>query len=157
MDNLRQLFKKDEVGQLILCILLIIYLIMGYKTPEPLADMIDNMLGKIVILMIIILLFIHANPILAVLSLFVAFVLLRNSSMVTGRDAIRKFLPSEAKKGCEMSAYNFTPQNQFSYTLEQEVVKKMAPITSGGSVNDATYKPLLENLHDAANLNNTSK
>jgi len=155
MDNLRQLFKKDEVGQLILCILFIIYLIMGYKTPEPVASMIDSMLGKIIILLIIILLFIHANPILAVLSLFVAFVLLRNSSMVTGNDAIRKFLPSEAKKGCEMSAYNFTPQNQFSYTLEQEVVKKMAPISVGGTVTDAPYKPLLENLHDAANLNNT--
>jgi len=155
MDNLRQLFKKNEVGQLILCILFIIYLIMGYRTPEPVAVIIDSIGGKIVLLIIIILLFIHANPILAVLSLFVAFVLLRNSSMVTGKDAINKFLPSETKKGCEMSSYNFTPQNQFPYTLEQEIVKKMAPISLGGSINTATYKPLLENLHDAANLNNT--
>jgi hypothetical protein len=75
--------------------------------------------------------------------------------MVTGTDAIRKFLPSETKKGSEISAYNFTPQNQFTYTLEQEIVKKMAPILGGGSVTNSTYKPLLENLHDAASLNNT--
>lgn len=154
MDNLSQLFKKDEVGQLILCILFIIYLIMGYKTPEPIAVMVDTMIGKIIILVIIVLLFIHANPILAVLSILVAFILVRNSSMVTGNDAIRKFLPSENKKGCEMSAYNYTPYNQFPYTLEQEVVKKMAPIGNGASVTNPTYKPLLENLHDAANLNN---
>lgn len=157
MDNLKELFKKDKVGELILCFLFIIYLIMGYKTPEPIAVIIDSIGGKIILLIIVILLFIHANPILAVLSLFVGFVLVRNSSMVTGTDAIKKFLPSETKKGCEMSAYNFTPQNQFPYTLEQEVVQKMAPISVGGSVNNATYKPLLENLHDAASLNNINK
>jgi len=155
MDNLRQLFKKDQVGQLILCILLIIYLIMGYNIPAPIASIIDTIGGKIIILIIVVLLFIHTNPILGVLSLFVAFTLIRSSTMVTGNDAIKKFLPSEIKKGCEMSAYNFTPQHQFPYTLEQEVVKQMAPISSGGSVNNPTYKPLLENLHDAAILSSS--
>lgn len=147
------LFKKDEMGQLILCILFIIYLIMGYKTPQPLAELVDNPIGKVIIFIVVILLFIHANPILAVLGLFVAFVLINNSSFVTGTDAIKKFLPSEAKKGCEMSAYNFTAHNQFPYTLEQEVVKKMAPLNFGGSVTPASYKPLLEDYHDASNIN----
>lgn len=149
------LFKKDEMGQLILCVLFVIYLIMGYKTPEPLAELVDNQIGKVIIFILVILLFIHANPILAVLGLFVAFVLISNSSVVTGTDAIKKFLPSEDKKGCEMSAYNFTPYNQFPYTLEQEVIKKMAPINQGGSVTNASYKPMLENYHDASNVNNS--
>jgi hypothetical protein len=149
MDNLRQLFKKDEVGQLILCILFIIYLIMGYKTPEPVASMIDSMLGKIIILLIIILLFIHANPILAVLSLFVAFDLMRRSSSVTGIDALKNYLPTEAKKSSQFTAFN-----QYPYTLEQEVVKKMAPIVqSGSSLTKASYMPMLENLHDASTIN----
>lgn len=156
MDNITNIFKKDEMGQLILCILFIIYLIMGYKTPEPLAELVDNPIGKVIIFIVVILLFIHANPILAVLGLFVAFVLISNSSFVTGTDAIRKFLPSETKKGCEMSAYNFTPNNQFAYTLEQEVVKKMAPLNQGGSVTNASYKPLLENYYDASNVNFTN-
>ena len=60
MDNIANLFKKDEMGQLILCILFIIYLIMGYNTPQPLAEMIDNVIGKVIIFIIVILLFIHA-------------------------------------------------------------------------------------------------
>jgi len=47
----------------------------------------------------------------------------------------------------------FTAYNQFPYTLEQEVVAKMAPIMkSGSSLTQASYKPLLENLHDAAKI-----
>ena len=156
MDNIANLFKKDEMGQLILCILFIIYLIMGYNTPQPLAELIDNPIVKVIVFIIVIILFIHANPVLAVLGLFVAFILIRNSSIVTGNDAIAKFLPSEAKKGCEMSAYNFTPYNQFPYTLEQEVIKKMVPSTQGGSVSNPSYKPLLVSHHDAANLNNSN-
>jgi hypothetical protein len=105
---------------------------------------------------IVILLFMHANPVLAVLSLFVAYVLITNSSLVTGTDALRRFLPSEEKKNCEMSAYNFTPYHQFPYTLEQEVVKKMAPLNEGGSVIHANFKPLLVNDHDAAHVNFTN-
>ena len=47
----------------------------------------------------------------------------------------------------------FTAFNQFPYTLEQEVVAKMAPIVrSGSSLSSASYKPLLDNLHDASPL-----
>ena len=157
MDNIKKLFKKDEMGQLILCILFIIYLIMGYKTPQAIANIIDHTVSKIIIFIIVLLLFMNANPILAVLSLFVAYVLITNSSLVTGNDALRRFLPSEEKKNCEMSAYNFTPYHQFPYTLEQEVVKKMAPLNAGGSPTHANFKPLLENDHDAAHVNFTNK
>jgi hypothetical protein len=125
---------------------------MGYKTPEPLALLVDNIIGKLIIFIIVILLFIHANPILAVLGLFVGFVLIRNSSIVTGSDAIQKFLPSETKKGCEMSAYNFSPHHQFQYTLEQEVIKNMVPSRNGSSISNPSFKPLLENDHSAAKI-----
>ena len=37
MESYSSLFKKEHMGELILIILFIIYLIMGYKTPEPIA------------------------------------------------------------------------------------------------------------------------
>jgi len=47
----------------------------------------------------------------------------------------------------------FTAFNQFPYTLEQEVVAKMAPIVrSGSSLTSASYKPLLDKLYDASPL-----
>ena len=94
----------------------------------------------------------NANPILAVLALFVAFDLIRRSSAATGLDALQKYAPSEQKKSSQFTAFN-----QFPYTLEQEVVAKMAPIMkSGSSISQASYKPLLDNTYDASPIN-TSK
>lgn len=149
MESYSSLLKKEHMGQLILVILFIIYLIMGYKTPEPVAQMVDSLAGKIVIFIVVVYMFMHTHPILAVLSLFVAFDLIRRSSAATGIDALQKYAPSEVKKSSQFSAFN-----QFPYTLEQEVVKKMAPIVqSGSTLSKPSYKPLLDNLYDASPIN----
>jgi len=152
MDSFSSLFKKEHMGELVLIILFIIYLIMGYKTPEPIANIVDTLVGKIVIFIVVIYLFLNANPILAVLALFVAFDLIRRSSAATGISALKKYAPSEEKKTSQFTAFN-----QFPYTLEQEVVKKMAPIMQSGSTLTApSYKPLLENLYDASPLTSSN-
>ena len=149
MESFSSLFKKQHMGELVLVILLIIYLILGLKTPEPIANLIDTLVGKIVIILVVIYLFMYANPILAVVALLAAFDLMRRSSMATGLDALQKYAPSEEKKSSQFTAFN-----QFPYTLEQEVVAKMAPIMkSGSSLTQASYKPLLDNLYDASPLN----
>jgi hypothetical protein len=148
MESFSSLFKKEHMSELVLVIFFIIYLILGLKTPEPIANLIDTLVGKITILIIVLYLFMNANPILAVLSLFVAFDLIRRSSLATGIDALKKYAPSEEKKMTQFTAYN-----QFPYTLEQEVVAKMAPISKAGlSLTQASYKPLLDNLYDAASI-----
>ena len=146
------LFKKENAGELVLAILFIIYLIMGYQTPEPVASMLDSLVGKIVMFVIVIYMFMNHNAVLAVLALFVAFDLIRRSSSTTGDtmtiSQLQKFAPSEKNKMSQFTAFN-----QFPYTLEQEVIKKMAPIVKpGSSVSKASYKPLLENLYDASPL-----
>jgi hypothetical protein len=152
MESFSSLLKKEHMGELVLVVLFIIYLIMGSKTPEPVAGMVDTLVGKIVIIITIIYLFMHANPILAVLALFVGFDLIRRSSMATGIDALQRFAPSEEKKASQFTAFN-----QFPYTLEQEVVAKMAPVMqSGSSLSQASYKPLLDNLYDASPLNGSN-
>jgi len=152
MDSFSSLLKKENIGELILIILLIIYLILGFKTPEPIASLVDSLVGKIVLFIIVIYLFMNSNPILAVLALFVAFDLTRRSSLSTGLGALQRYAPTEVKKMSQFTAYN-----QFPYTLEQEVVKKMAPIAkSGTSLTPPSYKPLLENLHDASPINNSN-
>jgi hypothetical protein len=149
MEGFSGLFKKENMSQLSLAILFIIYLIMGYKTPEMVASIVDTLVGKIVIFIMVIVIFMNANPILAVLSLFVAFDLMRRSSAATGIDALKMYLPTEEKKSSQFTAFN-----QYPYTLEQEVVKKMAPIVqSGSSLTKASYMPTLENLHDASTIN----
>jgi hypothetical protein len=152
MESFSSLFNKIHRGELILIILFIIYLILGFNTPEPLASLVDSLVGKIVIFIIVIYLFMHTNPILAVLGLFVAFDLIRRSSLSTGIAALQKYAPSEVKKSSQFTAFN-----QFPYTLEQEVVAKMAPISNSGySINKASYKPLLDNTHEALPINGSN-
>lgn len=148
MDSFTELFKKQHTGEFVLIILMIIYLIMGLKTPEIIATMVDNVIGKVVIILIVIYLFVHANPILAILAALVAFDLMRRSNDATGLGALSAYAPTEKKKMSQFSAFN-----QFPYTLEQEVVAKMAPIVrSGSSLSAPSYKPLLDNLYDASPL-----
>ena len=152
MNSFTELLKKEHMGEFILVILMIIYLVLGFKTPELIANMVDNVIGKVVIILIVIYLFVHANPILAVLAALVAFDLMRRSYSVTGLGALQKYAPTEKKKMSQFTAFN-----QFPYTLEQEMVAKMAPIVhSGSSISPASYKPLLDNLHDASSLNGSN-
>lgn len=149
MESFTALFNKEHRGELVLAVLLVIYLVMGYKTPDAVANVVDTLIGKVVIFIVVVFLFMNYHPILAVLALFVAFDLIRRSTLTTGLDALQKFAPTEEKKASQFSAFN-----QFPYTLEQEVVAKMAPIMqSGSSITQASFKPLLDDLHDASPVN----
>lgn len=151
MDSFSALFKKENMGQSLLCILFIIYLIMGYNMPSAIAGVIDTIYGKIIISIIAIILFSFANPILGVLGFLVAFEMIRRSSMSTGTFALDNYVPSEGKKEGELNA-----MNQFPYTLEQEVVKKMAPPrVTGESNSEPTFSPVLDDNYDAAPINYT--
>jgi hypothetical protein len=148
MNSFSQLFEKKNIGDIILILIFSIYLVMGYSTPEPVANVVDSLIGKIIIIITVITLFIFANPIVAVLSLLVAFDLMRRSSLSTGIDALARYSPTESHKSSQFTAFN-----QFPYTLEQEVVKKMAPILQGGyTMNKASYKPMLEPQHHASQV-----
>lgn len=140
-----QLLKNKNLPQVLLAVVFAIYLIMGYKTPEPLASFIDTIPGKLIVLVIFVSLFYIVNPVLGVLGLLVAFQLIRSSSFTTGTYAVNRYVPSEYKKSTELSAFN-----QFPYTLEQEVVTKMTPQHKIGVFeSSASYKPVLDNVYDA--------
>ena len=152
MNSFSSLLKKEHRGELILTIIFIIYLILGYRTPQPVAFLVDNIVGKVVIFIIVIYMFLYMNPILAVMALFVAFDLMRRSTMTVSNDLIQSYIPSEENKMNQFTAFN-----QFPYTLEQEVVKKMAPIVQSGSVlKKASYKPMLEDLYGASPVNSSN-
>ena len=135
--------------QLILVILFVLYLVFNFRIPRALAESIDTSAGKIVVIVLALSLFAYSNPILGVLGILVAFELIKRSTIVTGRYALEKYYPTETKKWSP-----FNPRHQFPYTLEQEVVKKMAPIRKvQGPEERPTFKPVLDNLHDAAPVN----
>jgi len=147
MEYFNELLEKKNMPQLVLVVLFIIYLLMGYKTPDSVANMIDSTVGKIVVALFALLLFAYSNPILGVLGIFVAYQLVRGASIKTGMAALEEYYPTEEKKWSP-----FTPAHQFPYTLEQEMVKKMAPQKFNTNYVKATYKPTLDETYDAASI-----
>lgn len=124
------------------------YLIVPVQMPASVANMVDSPLGMLGIFLITIFLFFNANPLLAILYVFVAYELMRRSSNVTGRVEMVKYTPSQIKKDSQMKAMN--PKKTKS--LEEDVVEQMAPIGhSDISVYSAsTFKPVAEKIGSAS-------
>jgi hypothetical protein len=145
MEYIDKLFEKRNMSQLVLVILFLIYLILGLKMPDSVANIIDSSVGKIVVCIAALLLFGYSNPILGVLGILVAYQLIKSSSEKTGMAALEKYYPTEEKKWSP-----FTPTHQFPYTLEQEVVKQMASQKFNSDFVQAPYSPVLDDTHDAS-------
>ena len=141
--------NNKNIPELLLGIVFILYLIMGYQIPSPIANLIDTTFGKIIIIIFALILFAFANPILGVLSLLVAYQLIIKSSITTGMAGLEQYYPTEEKKWSP-----YTDTNQFPYTLEQEVVKNMTTQTFNTEYVKAPFKPLLDDTHDASYLTN---
>lgn len=147
MDYLTSLFEKKNMSELILAILFVIYLMMGKRTPDMVAKMVDNMIGKIIVVLIALYLFANHNPILGALGLLVAYQLVNMSSNVfqEGISDLSAYMPKEEKVWSP-----YSPAHQFSYTLEQEIVKKMASQKFNTNYVKAPYRPSLDDTHGAS-------
>lgn len=148
MESMSSLFEKKQSSELILSGLFIIYLIMGFTMPAPVANMVDTLFGKVLVVLSSLALFIYGNPVLGVLGLMVAYKLITTASLTTGTGPMERFEPTEARKW-----QKFAPIHQFPHTLEQEVVNKMAPIVRKDMLAaKAPYRPTLEDFHDAQSI-----
>jgi hypothetical protein len=140
--------STQQKSEVVLGVLFIIYLVLGLRTPDSLANFVDTIFGKLTMLVFVGLLFWKNHPILAILGLVVALNLIYRSSAVSGLDALQRYAPSEVKKSSQFTAFN-----QFPYTLEQEMVQKMAPaVNAGTSTTRASFKPAMDDLHNASPL-----
>ena len=151
MKNIVKALKKPEPAEVVLGILMIIFLLMGYKMPSSISYAVDSIIGKIVMILIVGYMFVYTNPILASLALLVVVNIMMNGSNFSTSQSIQ-YAPSEENKSSQLTKFN-----QFPYTLEQEMVKKMAPIVKpGNSISKAVYKPLLENTYDATPISSSN-
>lgn len=138
MNYLKLLLKEVKSHELVVGAILIIYILAGVPTPGFLADLVDTTIGTIVVIVLACSLFINVHPVLGVIGLIAAYELLKRSSSATGNGALMKYLPTEHKKGQVLSA-----MNQFPVTLEEEVVRKMAPLSRNLNLSAPSYKPVL--------------
>jgi len=145
MEAYNDVMKKLSNHELILGGLLAIYSVFDIQAPHWLNEFIVSDFGSIVLILFTLSLFLYVNPIIAILGLIAAYELIKRSRNDTHQNYnLISYLP-ETQPGCrDLNAYN-----QFSMTLEQEMVQKMAPLV-GPSVGNVSYKPNMDNDHDAS-------
>lgn len=150
MEGYKNLLKKENYHHLLLLVVLVLYSVLNIPTPALLANMIDTVYGNIVVLLVAFYVLAKFNPIIGVVTLFAGYELIKRSSHSTGTLAIQRYLPNEMKKSGHLSAFN-----QFPVTLEEEMVKKMAPLVETAGPSNLDYKPISEDTHHAMNVHDT--
>jgi len=166
-----KLFKyKISTLEIIVFVAFIIYLIFNVQTPHFLIGTVDSPFGVVILMLLVLCLFIYTNPVLGILGLFVAYEMIRRSSMmVSGKVPMIQYTPTQIQKERHMTEMNIPkafdqskilqePMNQDNQSktqndtsLEVEIVQSMAPLmNSPTSYVDTTFKPILENVHNAS-------
>ena len=144
MEKLLKLFMKDK-HHLILSVLLSVFIIFDIKIPLLLAELVDNVIGKIVVFVIALCL-LSLNVLSGAIGLIAAYVLVHRSEHTTGSSAKRVYVPTETKKAKHLAA-----MNDFPVTVEEEVINNMLPVTNR-VYSSPGYKPVLDSFHDSAEI-----
>jgi len=147
MQSLKSLFKQHQSTDMMIVVILLIYVLVDVKTPDCLAELVDNIFGQIVIILGAMTLFTKCHPLVGVLALFAAYQLIMRSSKATGTYAVEHVMPSEENKHKEMVEQNVIPN-----TLEEEVVKTMVPLTRDLPSGEQSYQPVLDSNIDSSLL-----
>jgi len=149
MKHIKKLLNAENRPVIILDALFVLYILFDIGTPIALAKIVDNTIGKIAVILFALGVFYVADPLAGVLALIVAYSLITRASRITGSIYIQPEHESEEIKMQMLSDYNSFPR-----TLEEDVITDMSPIIRDDGGMHADYKPVLDNLNNAASLDN---
>jgi len=141
MNQLLREIRKDT-RLTVLAILLALFIIFDVRPPAQLAEHIDSLVGRVVIILFVIIL-LFSNPVVGALGAIAAYELFRRSEF---SNAIQ-YVPSERKKKRNMKV-----MNQFPKTLEEEVVHNMLPTVSSGRLPPQKFVPKPDETHGASKV-----
>tara|TARA_Y100000389_G_scaffold168095_1_gene173605 strand:- start:147 stop:593 length:447 start_codon:yes stop_codon:yes gene_type:complete len=148
MLNLLKIPKKHS-WLYVLVALFIVFIVLPINIPPELAKLIDSSIGKIVIVVLVINLFMF-NPIVGTVGAVAAYEIIRRStgysSLYSGIDS--NFLQSEKIKTSVLKT-----MNNFPYTVEEEVIKKQMPFTYNlTDINMSPFNPVKDDIHSAVDV-----
>lgn len=146
--NLSTYFTSLSALEIGILILFVIYLVFDIYPTDSMAKYIDTPIGMGATLIVTLYMFITFSPILGVISLFVAYEVIRRSALINNRVAMIQYTPTQERKNVELAEMN-PPQPT---TLEEEMVASMAPIGKSSMISYQTseFKPVAEDSHGAS-------
>ena len=128
--------------EVILFVIFVFYIVFQPRTPPVVSGLIDTPIGAIVVFAFTAYLLLYTHPVLGVLSVFVAYELLRRSSTIISYIPVSLEQP---KINAAMQSFN-PPSEK---TLEEDMVAKLAPIEVTKGFVETGFKPVSENTHGA--------
>ena len=143
--------KSVSPLELVLFVVFLLYLIFPIPTPAFLIQYINTNLSIGLIIIITLYMLFYTTPILGVLSIFVAYELLRRSSngLVRPKVPLVRHTPSQPRKDKEMKEFNPTVE----VTLEEQVINSMAPVGKSpvlGEIIESAFKPVQDKIDGAS-------
>lgn len=147
MKKVLSKLKLNDKRHYILAALLAAFIVLDIRIPTNVANMLDTVVGKALIIMVGLSL-LAINPLVGILGAIAAYELIRRSSS-SSMVSVKDFLPSEKNKQDEMMDYQPKP---LGTTVEEEVIAKMLPRTATDVLDTASFKPVQNKLHCAAKL-----
>jgi hypothetical protein len=133
--------------EVILFVVFVLYIVFQPKTPPVLSGLIDTPIGTGIVLTFAVYLLLYSHPVLGVLSIFVAYELLRRSSTVV-RYIPTMQSPEQSQEKVDAKMQSFNPPAE--RTLEEDVVAQMAPIDVSSEYVETGFKPVSSQVHGAA-------
>ena len=144
---------KNQRGYYVLALLLCMFIVFPISIPKELARLVDTVIGKIIIAIILLNLFI-SHPLVGSIGVVAAYELLRRSAKQSHQHVgvNKKNIPSEKQK-----TGNLTSFNQFPVTVEEIVINNKIPysfnIDTPSQVN-TPFNPIEEDTYNAEKLHN---
>lgn len=144
MESVIKVLKRENKEYVVIA-LMSLFIITNMQVPSIIAQLVDTLFGRIIVIICALSLF-FVHHVLGAVALIFAYELIRRSEQNTGTYQMRHFLPGEVKKG-----QHFDAMNQFPVTLEEEMVEKLVPI-SNQNLGSPEFKPVMDKVHEAAKL-----
>jgi hypothetical protein len=129
-----------NILEIVIMVVLVIIIVGGISIPSDIHSIVGGVPGIIIILFIVFYLF-SVSPILGVFAMIAGYEVVMNTKS-NKINPILEELPSQAP---------FTPTNQFQVTLEETIVKNIAPIVQSVTPKHLNFKYTQDNTYAAAN------
>ena len=122
-----------------------LFIVFEVQIPLDLANVIDTIVGKTVIILVIFALLTY-NKIVGVLAIVAGYLLIMRSMNISGKKNM-KYLETEQKKYSKMKKFNV----KRSTSVEEDVINNMLPLTNNRNI-ESIFKPIQGNLYSAKKI-----
>jgi hypothetical protein len=145
MDKFLKKLTQEKHHSL-LAVLLGIFIIVDIKIPLQLANLIDTIVGKTIVILTVFSL-LTFNKFVGVLAIISGYLLVMRSMDATGNKNL-KYLESESSKFNKMKIFNRAQKN----TVEEDIINNMLPRVASENGPMGEFKPVQGKLYDAEKL-----